>query len=198
MQAAGPSCDTGRKCKNWPHWPVSCDTAHRWLNRKKPPLASRNDDDRRYREHYQRWEDSQASVQNAIKDTEDVRDSWLGNMADQLGLQVTELGFLIKACEEIVGCRRVIPWVHAYSYFLGPEHDGNKHGRLDRLLEKANRSLRRREDVAVKERASVCAAEVEVICDLYPLFKTKLMDLTAETRHDFEELGRGVLTDFQD
>ncbi|OEL20461.1 putative E3 ubiquitin-protein ligase ARI10 [Dichanthelium oligosanthes] len=182
-------------CGEEPHHPVSCDMARAWLYKNKSEDSLDNSSDRY---HYQLWVVSQASLHKALEDMDELKDSWLENMAAELGIQVTDLDFLTRAYEEIAECWHVIRWVHAYGYFLDPECDENKYVWFSHLQEQASMSLGRLHAFAEEERVKLCAAEVEAISEMYSAFKTKLMDLTRETRQDFEELVKAVQTDFQD
>ncbi|RLM58627.1 hypothetical protein C2845_PM18G12180 [Panicum miliaceum] len=68
--------------------------------KKKPNSKASPGDERRYREHYERWEKRVANM-------EELKSTWLETMATDLKIQVTELDFLAMAHEEMVECWRV-------------------------------------------------------------------------------------------
>lgn len=108
-------------CDEEPHRPVSCDAARAWME-ENTPQASLDDE----------------SLEKAVREMEELKRSWLGNMAATLGVEVMDLGFLTEAYEEIAEYRRRIRWVHAYGYYyLDTEAEGdrnNKRELFDRLL----------------------------------------------------------------
>jgi hypothetical protein len=55
-------------------------------------------------------------LEKVLRDMDDLKSSWLENMATDLGIEVTDLDFVNQAYEEIAECRRRIWWVHAYGY----------------------------------------------------------------------------------
>lgn len=81
-------------CDAEAHWPVPCDAASAWLDKIKSETSP--DDE---------------ALDKAVRDMEELKRSWLGNMANTLGIEVTGLGFLTEAYEEIAECRRRIRWV---------------------------------------------------------------------------------------
>jgi hypothetical protein len=175
-------------CDAEAHWPVPCDAARAWLDKIKSE-ASPDDEE----------------LDKAVRDMEELKRSWLGNMANTLGIEVTDLGFLTEAYEEIAECRRRIRWVHAYGYYcLEPEGNrNNKRELFDLLLEEAKGSLERLQACAEEERLmlTLCATDtdtdVEAISQTYLASKTKVMGLTRETQQHFENLVKAAETDFQ-
>jgi ariadne-1 len=170
-------------CDEKPHRPVSCDVAKAWLEENTQQASL------------------DKSLEKAVREMEELKRSWLWNMAATLGIEVMELGFLTEAYEEIAECWRRIRWVEAYGHYcLDPEAEGdrnNKHELFDRLLQEAMDSLERLVVCADHERSMLCATEVEAITETYSASKEKVEDLTRETRQHFEKLMKAAETDFQ-
>ncbi|XP_066338526.1 uncharacterized protein [Miscanthus floridulus] len=170
-------------CGKEPHRPVSCDAARAWVDENRPPQASLDDQ----------------LLEKALRDMDDLKSSWLENMATDLGIEVTDLDFVTQAYEEIAECRRRIRWVHAYgSYYLDPERDRNKCELFGCLLKEAKDSLDSLQLCADKERLTLCTTEVVAIAETYSASKKTVMDHTRETRQHFDNLVKAAETHFQD
>uniref|UniRef100_A0A0E0L7G1 RBR-type E3 ubiquitin transferase n=1 Tax=Oryza punctata TaxID=4537 RepID=A0A0E0L7G1_ORYPU len=183
-------------------WYISSETIFwRYSDRYKKTLATKKDEKQQAMAsyYYQLWASNHASLQKALEDMDELKESWLLNMANEVGIQVTDLDFLIKAYEEIAECRRVMRWVYPYGYYyLDEKRDGDKCKQLDHLQKEANFSLGRLLDSAVEGKFKLYSVEIEAFADAYQALKTDIMDLARETRHKVEKLVKAVKTDFED
>lgn len=188
------------ECRHGPHWPVSCNTARAWMDRKekkKPNSkgAASPDDERRYREHYERWQKSGASLNEAVVDMEKLKGTWLETMATDLDVHVAQLDFLATAHEAMVECWRVTQWVHAYGYFLqGPR----ERERFEQLQKQASVSLGSLQVCTEKEKLGIiCRPDHLDLFDVINNAYNKVVDQTTETRRCFGRLVEGVQADFK-
>ncbi|KAL6654619.1 hypothetical protein ACP70R_008084 [Stipagrostis hirtigluma subsp. patula] len=150
----------------------------------------------RYLYHYERWAANLKSLQKALADMDELKHSWLENMAGTLGVVETDLGFIAEAYEQIVGCRRVLRWAYAYGYYLDPERDAGKRALFDELQNHANMSLERLHRCAEQERVELCAAEPgDAVMEMYGAYKEKLARLTKVTGQYFGNLVKAFEND---
>ncbi|KAL6653673.1 hypothetical protein ACP70R_008597 [Stipagrostis hirtigluma subsp. patula] len=118
------------------------------------------------------------------------------NMAAMLDIEVTKLTFLTDAYKQIVDCRRVLRWAHAYGYYLDPERDMKKRDLFDELQKHASSWLERLHGCVEQERVKLCAGEGgAAMNEAYREYKQRVLDLTSATRPYFENLVRAFEND---
>ncbi|KAL6654621.1 hypothetical protein ACP70R_008086 [Stipagrostis hirtigluma subsp. patula] len=150
----------------------------------------------RYLYHYERWAANHASMQKAVADMDELESSGLEKMAAVLDIEVTKLNFLTEAYKQIVDCRRVLRWAHAYGYYLDPERDMKKRDLFDELQKHASSWLERLHGCVEQERVKLCAGEGgAAMNEAYREYKQTVLDLTSATRPYFENLVRAFEND---
>ncbi|CAI0465475.1 unnamed protein product [Linum tenue] len=155
----------------------------------KDGLQSLRAEVKRYQHYYERWAENEKSRQIAVNDLKNVRTNVVSEIAGALGLNVSQLDFLIEAWEQIVECRRVLKWTYAYGYYL-PVGEAAKKQFFEYLQGQAETCLERLHDCAEKEMRKFVLEES--CMHEYVAFQKKLNELTKLSKTYFENLVRAL------
>ncbi|CAN6225435.1 unnamed protein product [Urochloa humidicola] len=150
----------------------------------------------RFLHYYERWVTHGESMERARKDLAGLQQAGGGleEFAEAMGVQPTELDFLVKAYEQVIEARRVLRWTYAHIYHMDPERNDVEFCEfLQGLAEGSQERLHRCAEMERKDMTNEIGPYRAAIPEGYAAgkfveFRMKLTDLDSVARSHFTKL----------